>query len=51
MEERKEKWRGKAIMGKEVDEGSVELKLKKNTGGTERLLEDCFAIRAGGTKQ
>lgn len=28
-------------MGKEVDEGYVELKLTKNKGGTERLLEDC----------
>lgn len=27
-------------MGKEVDEGSVELKLTKNKEGTERLLED-----------
>lgn len=27
-------------MGREVDEGSVELKLTKNKGGTERLLED-----------
>lgn len=40
MEEGKEKWRGKAIMGKEVDEGNVELKLTKNKGGTERLMED-----------
>lgn len=40
MEGGKEEWRGKAIMGKEVDEGSVELKLTKNKEGTERLLED-----------
>lgn len=40
MEGGKGKWRGKAIMGKEVDEGSVELKLTKNKGSTERLLED-----------
>lgn len=47
MEEGKEKWRGNAIMGKEVGEGSVELKLTKNK---ER---DCWkiAIRAGGTIQ
>lgn len=40
MEGGKEKWRGKAIMGKEVNEGSVEVKLTKNKGCTERLLED-----------
>lgn len=30
-----------AIMGKEVDEGSVELKLTKRKGALEQLLEDC----------